>query len=94
LATAGSKSALWNLSILSPSVVKPSGNKPTQSPSASAARTLSLMRVVSRHCSERMKIVPLAWASQPATGQSRISPFAMKRVGRTLERTKISSHET
>src|SRR5438132_4675833 len=93
-ATAAAKSELWNLPSVSPSLVSPSGNSPTQSPCASTAWTRSLMRSVSRRSARRTKSVPARSTIQPAMGHSRISLFAMKRVGRTLETRKTSSQET
>jgi len=53
-----------------------------------------MMRAVSCRRARRMKIVPACSASQPASGQSRISLLATKRVWRTEPMAKMSTHET
>jgi hypothetical protein len=52
------------------------------------------MRPVSWRRARRTKSVPARSAIQPATGQSRTSLLAMKRVGHTLETRNTSSQDT
>ena len=75
-------------------VVVPSGKSPTQSPCASAAWTISLMRAVPWRRPRRTNSGPARSAIHPATGQSSTPLFPPKRLGRTPDTQQTSSHGT
>lgn len=91
--------AAWNSAgrkrpLRRPHQVVPSGKTATMRPARSAARTVATVVGSCRGRYRSTKIVPIAAANHPITGQSRTSRLASRRAGEYARITSTSSQDT
>src|SRR5688500_17918746 len=91
--TADCNNDAWKCRSALPSLVVPSGNTATRSPTFNTSAISAFIRAVSLRLVRSMNSVPALRLNQPNSGQPRISALATKRAGQTTFREYTSSQE-